>query len=285
MKKLTFVLGSLFLVAAFALPSFAHTFYNNSHSHDLAARPHTERIAPLNYYQQLYREYYRCGSQGCQTEQRIQAPAKPALVNRYGRTIEREVTAENVNNTSRRANTYQNRYLVVRNGNYVDRLGYDASTRSNVSRSTYNVADSGDYSVSSPRGFVRTTTGDYRAKGTSLAYRVLSLDQTRCTSQNFWACAQSQNRAFRGKDGFSVVRNTQTSYRWNQTAHTDFEYFPTVTESFDAVVNGRAYTYYTYTALNPADNTMIRIEGVSTSREKPTAAQTAFQVFETFRFQ
>lgn len=281
MKKLSFVLGSLFLAGAFMLPSFAHTFYETDH-HDLAARPHTERIAPMNYYQQLYRDYYRCGVSGCNTDKRVNMP-RQRVVDRNGRTIVRNINRQNINDTARRANTYQDRYIIVRKGNYIDR-GYSLN-QNNRTRNTYNVADAGDYELTNPRRFVMTENGDYRASGTTLAYRVLSLDQAHCNMKNFWTCAQSHNKAFRNSKALNLVRNVQTSYRWNQTAHTNFDYFPTITESFDAVVNGQAYTYYVYMALNPIDNTMIRIEGVSSSREKRTASQTAFQIFETFRFQ
>jgi len=283
MKRLSFVLGSLFLLTAFASPIFAHTFFQPHGHDDLAARPHTERIAPLSYYRQLNKDFFRFGARECNTEARVQVPTHPAVVNQFGRTIPTEVNSNTIDDITRRANTYQNRYTIVRKGNYVDR-GYDVNAQRS-SRSTYAVADQGDYSLTNPRGFSLNNNGDYRADGTSLAYRVLSLDQNQCNENNVWTCAQSQNQAFRASDAFSVVRNVESSFRWNQTSHTDFDYFPTVTESFDAVVNGKTYTYYTYTALNPVDNTMVRIEGVSQSAEKRRAAQTAFQIFETFRFQ
>jgi len=276
MKKLVLSFGLLIAVSALMSPSFAHLFFQN-HDHDnLAVRPHTERVAPSSYYKSLQRDYYRCQMFDCTGAQnRVTVPLHP----NQGRNA-RPTQAEDI---TRSANTYQERYLVVRRGNYVDRLGYDITERN--SQQIFTIADSADYDIAHPGNFEQTVNGDYRADGTSLAYRVFGLDQGTCTEENFWACAQGQNRAFRAADVFQAVGNVEANYRWNQTNHSNFEYFPTATESFDAVANGQAYTYYIYTALNPIDDTMVRIEAVSSTAEKRTASQQAFRLFETFRFQ
>lgn len=281
MKKLSLVFGALLVVASLSATSFAHYFYRSYQYENLAVRPHTERIAPLNYYRQFYQDYYRCGYRGCTKEVKATIPRTPA-----GAYLRRETRTNDPSQMTRRANTYQERYLIVQKGDYVDRLGYDPSERNlRNPGQVYDIADTSDYTLVDPRGFVRTSNGDYRANGTSLAYRVLGLDSSLCNANNFWNCAQSHNQAFRSSDAFSFVRNVETSYRWNQTNMDNFNYFPTITESFDAKVNGKNYTYYTYTALNPGDNTMIRIEAVSQSVEKSTAAVRAYKLFETFRFQ
>ena len=69
-------------------------------------------------------------------------------------------------------------------------------------------------------------------------------------------------------------------FRWNDTQALSFSRYPTVTETFEA--GGRAY--YTFSALNPVDGSIIRIEGVASARDQNIAAQAMFQVFESFRF-
>ncbi len=280
MKKLAFVFGAMFMATSLFGTSSAHYFYQTHDHHDLAVRPHTERVAPIKYYQQFHRDYYRCGATGCQSRETLQAPQAPhAFELRNQRPTDPALM-------TRYANTYQDRYLIIQEGDYVDRLGYDPVTRSqNATNYATAMASSGSYAIAMPGGFSQTSNGEYRGSDTSLAYRVLSLGDNRCTVTNFWTCGQTYNQAFRQSSAFAAVQNVVTEPRWNQTEHETFDYFPTITESFDAVVNGVPLTYYIYTALNPLDNTLMRIEAVSQRSEKTTASERAFQIFETFRFQ
>jgi len=270
MKKLALAFGSVFLLSAIVLPGFAHQFFR-AHNHDnLAVRPHTERIAPLNYYQVTARR----------EQQRQQRALNSSL-----RT---SVLSENRTSSSsnpRRFNTTQDRFFIVREDNFRDRLGFNENARNIGSlNNIYKPTDFDGFSFSHPRSFVRTDNGAFRGSGTSLAYRVLKLDGGTCTLASFWTCAQSHNQAFRSSDAFAGVRNVQTSLRQNQTDHFSFDFYPTITESFDTIVNGKAYTYYTYTVLNPLDNSIIRIEAVSNTFEKPRVAQVTHQIFESFRY-
>lgn len=270
MKKLILAFGSVFLLSAVILPGFAHQFFRGHNHENLAVRPHTERFAPLNYYQVVNRRAQL-------RQQRLAS-----------RSLRTSVLSENRTSSAsnpRRFNTTQDRFFIVRENNFKDRQGFSATGRNVGSlNNIYKPTGFDSFAFSHPRGFVESGESTFRGPNTSLAYRVLKLNSGTCTLASFWTCAQSHNQAFRNSEAFSVVRNLQTSLRRNQTDHLSFDFYPTITESFDTIVGGKAYTYYTYTVLNPLDNSIIRIEAVSNTFEKPRVAQVTHRIFESFRY-
>lgn len=274
MKKLILAFGSVFLLSAVILPGFAHQFFRGHDHENLAVRPHTERFAPLNYYQVVSRRAQL-------RERRAQNQARVSNVS----SLTTRPRTSGVDNP-RRLNTTQDRFFIVREDNFKDRLGnVDLNNRNrDVISNIYKPTGFDGFSFSHPRGFAETENSTFRGTGTSLAYRVLKLNSGTCTLASFWTCAQSHNQAFRSSAAFSSVQNVQTSLRQNQTNHSSFDFYPTITESFDTRVNGKSYTYYTYTVLNPLDNSVIRIEAVSNTSEKPRVAQVTHNIFESFRY-
>jgi hypothetical protein len=174
-------------------------------------------------------------------------------------------------------NTFQSNRLVVRNGDYVDRsvnyLGEPKVEDLAVVDATYYTVDT--------MAFSKDSSGTYRNNGTSLAFRVLqSPSSYKCSETNFWSCVARLTQNFKATQNITNVTNANQDFRWNDTQALSFARFPTVTESFEA--GGR--TYFIFSALNPADGSIVRIEGVASARDKDIAAQEMYKVFETFRF-
>ena len=291
-KKLFFGLGLLAVVGGAVSLSMAsryqyHQFQrygyttpnHQAHRHTSVYRPHSYSMVALSnpgFYRNLSRNRYqpKCDLRtefGCHYFNKQQGQYRPAR-DRMDYKLQRPHLYPRVENT------FQSNRLVVRNGNYKDRV---TAYRGEPSGRDFSVVDPLTYSVETYR-FGQDNAGTYRAPGTSLAFRVLqSPDRYKCSQSNFWMCVNRLTINFRTNQNLGYVTAVNRDFRWNQTRDLSFERFPTVTESFDAA-NGQ--TYYIFSALNPIDGSIIRIEGVSNSGEKRMAAQQMHQVFETFRF-
>lgn len=239
-------------------------------------RPHSRSVynGYANYYRNLSRNIYRpkCDVRdqyGCHyyNKQQLYRPAKDEL----------DYKLQRPHLYPRIENTIQTNRLVVRNGNYKDQIvPYNGEPTVN----DLAVVDAGTYTLDT-MGFTKDGSGTYRQQGTSLAFRVLSSPSDyKCSQTNFWSCVARLTSNFQAAQNLGSISNLNRDFRWNDTEHLSFQRFPTVTESFDA--HGR--TYFIFSALNPADGSIVRIEGVATQGDKNAAAQAMYQVFESFRF-
>jgi len=246
------------------------------HRHASVYRPHS--VSYVNPYANAYRSNFRnqykaqCDLRteyGCHyfNKQVMYRPAKDQL----------DYKLQRPNLNPRIENTIQSNRLVVRNGNYVDRLGvYPGEPQAE----DLAVVDPTYYTVDTT-AFVKDGSGTYRNNQTSLAFRVLqSPSDYKCSQTNFWACVNQLSNSFKSSQNLNNVATIGQDFRWNDTQALDFARYPTVTETFEA--GGR--TYYTFSALNPADGSIVRIEGVASARDRNAAAQAMYQVFESFRF-
>ncbi len=164
---------------------------------------------------------------------------------------------------------------VVRNGNY----NLKSDNTVNQALHTYKMPQ--NFTLGLPGNFVEKD-GIFRSNDSSLAFRVIS--GGKCNAIAFTSCVSRLDRNFEKTSNLTNVYGKQVFHRWNQTILSDFDYFQTVTESFDARSKGRNNSYFTFTAMNPETGEITRIEGVSDSRERARAAQQMHQIFETFRF-
>lgn len=288
-KTLLLGLGlTIFLGSAVALSSASRYQYHQfqrygyttpnhqAHRHASVYRPHSRSVYSgyPSYYRNLSRGRYlpKCDLRdqfGCHyfNKQQQYRVAKDPL----------DYKLQRPHLYPRVENTFQSNRLVVRNGNYKDRI---ATYRGNPQSQDFVSVDAGYYTVDTSR-FGQDGNGAYRAPGTSLAFRVLqSPNNYKCAQSNFWACVNRLTKNFQDSQNLGYISGVNRDFRWNQTQDLSFERFPTVSESFDAA--GR--TYYIFSALNPVDGSIVRIEGVSHQRDKNYASQAMFQVFETFRF-
>lgn len=239
-------------------------------------RPHSRSVynGYANYYKNLSRRSYRAkcdlrDEYGCHyfNKQALYRPAKDEL----------DYKLQRPHLNPRIENTFQSNRLVVRNGNYKDRV---STYRGDPRAEDLQVVDAGYYTVDT-MAFVKDGNGTHRQNNSSLAFRVLqSPGSYKCSQTNFWACVNRLTSNFQTSQNMGSVVNINRDFRWNDTQHLSFARFPTVTESFDAA--GR--TYYILSALNPVDGSIVRIEGVSHARDKNQASQAMHQVFESFRF-
>jgi hypothetical protein len=240
-------------------------------------RPHS--VSYVNPYANAYRSNFRnqykaqCDLRtqyGCHyfNRQALYSPAKDRL----------DYKLQRPQLNPRIENTMQSNRLVVRNGDFVDRtyayLGEPKIEDLAVVDATYYTVDT--------TAFNKDGSGTYRNNQTSLAFRVLqSPSSYKCSQTNFWSCVAQLSRNFRTSQNLTNAVSLNQDMRWNDTQALSFAKYPTVTENFQA--NGR--TYYTFSALNPVDGSIVRIEGVASARDQNIAAQAMFQVFESFRFQ
>lgn len=247
-----------------------------AHRHDSVYRPHS--ISYVNPYANAFRSrnanQYKAQcdlrtAYGCHyfNKQAMYRPAKDMM----------DYKLQRPQLNPRVENTFQSNRLVVRNNNYTDR---SVAYRGEPAVSDLAVVDATYYTVDT-NAFVKNSSGIYRSNNTSLAFRVLkSPSNYKCSQNNFWACVSRLNKSFKSTQSINSVINVNQDFRWNDTQSLSFARFPTVSESFEA--NGK--TYYMFSALNPADGSIVRIEGVASARDRNAAAQSMFKAFESFRF-
>lgn len=245
-------------------------------------RPFSNRIGPYRY---------RANNKSCNNcRYTYQHASRRNDVTKYAQYKTRQISyrkrielkrQREVMHYPRYANTVTSAVNVVRNSDYVLKIGVPggAIVRSNGNKT--NLFED-EYAVEVPQGFYRDANGVYRKTGSSLAFRVLSAGK--CNSQGFTTCVKGVSNNFKDEQNLGSVRNYKQVNRWNQTVHTDFNYYPSVTESFDATVFGREHSYFIYNAVNPENGQIIRLEVVSDRGEKLRSMQSVFNMFETFRF-
>lgn len=187
-------------------------------------------------------------------------------------------------------NTTSNRH-VIRRGQYQPKHGYtydrntgkiisQKHTRNNTAPNA-NTINNANYTLTIPQGFSQDSQGIYRKSSSSLAFQIKNAGT--CQSNNAIGCMNQLSTQFKSAQGLYNAQNHNKDFRWNQIIHNDFTYSPTITENFSAQVNGKNNTYYTFTALNPHNNQVVRIEAVSNAKDRYQAAQDIFRVFETLR--
>ncbi len=247
-----------------------------AHRHSSVYRPHS--VSYINPYANTFRSRNRnqykaqCDLRteyGCHyfNKQNMYRPAKDMLDYKLQRPAQ----------NPRIENTFQSNRLVVRNNNYVDR---SVTYRGEPSVRDLAKADTTYYTVNT-NTFTKDSSGTYRSNNTSLAFRVLtSPSNYKCSQNNFWACVNRLNQNFKSTQGINSVLNANQDFRWNDTQALSFARFPTVSESFEA----KGKIYYLFSALNPADGSIVRIEGVASAHDRNLAAQLMFNTFESFRF-
>lgn len=181
----------------------------------------------------------------------------------------------------RYANTVESAVNVVRNSDYRLKIGVPGGAVAQANEAKENLIEN-EYAIEVPTGFYKDENGIYRKQGTSLAFRILSAGK--CNSLGFTACVQGVSNNFKDEQNLGSIRNYKQTTRWNQTIHSDFTYYPALTESFDATVFGRDHSYFIYNVINPEDGSIIRLEAVSDKGEKAQSVKSVFNMFETFRF-
>lgn len=297
--SLSLALGIVLLSGALTINSFAHSlggsrdrcfvgnidgkarFQAHDHHelhHHKPARPFSERIGAFQYRVQ---PNGNCQISGVQHSSRRHDVGYHKQYNTSNLTREQKLTAQRAVFGDGSAGRYENNVIsnrnVIRNNNYVyENAIYNLRRNAVVQESTANFA------IELPFGFGRDTQGVYRSKNSSLAFRVI--DGGECNSLSFSSCARTANQNFQSANELSRAYNQQEFTRWNQTVHTDFDYFQTVTSSFDALSGINENAYFTFNAIHPITGELVRIEGVAKGNEKDRAAQIMFQLFETFRF-
>ncbi len=261
-----------------------------THNHYTAYRPTTNRVYGINYGNR-YRNQYKAqcdyrDQYGCHYYNKNVYSYNPNYGYRQNRYALNQHNSEDYKLNRphlypRVENTFQSDRLVVRNGNYRDRV---INYRGRAKAEEFYPVEAVTYAINH-QGFAPDGAGAYRASGTSLAFRVLQTpDRYRCSQSNFWSCAAQANRDFRSVQNLGQIYDHHTDFRWNQTQDLDFAYYPTITESFNSNNAGRNMVYFTFNALNPLDGSLVRIEGVADAREKARASQIMHNVFESFRF-
>lgn len=243
-----------------------------------ATRPFSNRIGPWQYRKtrtkckncKIYKNPHASGRDDVYLYDQYK---KSNLTRAQKLAYQRQIFGEN--NGGRILNTVASNRNVVRNNDFVYKAG-KLDTRNNVVRTQPK-----NFTVSVPRSFVKTD-GIYRTQNSSLAFRVTSGGT--CNPIAFQDCAKRLDNQLQKESNFAQIYGEQTFHRWNQTVLTDFDYYQTITKSYNATNGGKHHSYFTFTALDPNTNEIVRIEGVANSRESNIAAQQAHKIFESFRF-
>ncbi len=184
----------------------------------------------------------------------------------------------------RNANLYQSIENVVRNT--PKREDYISKANSLVKETVFNSIkriDNNKYSFQIPTGYKLTSKGTYENGKSSLAFRIVKTNKE-CVQGDFQQCALNLGENFRREQDITKISQLEKDYRFGQTVKYSFDSFPTLVEGFKARAFGSSNVYFLFTALDPSDNSIIRIEGVSKEKDSNLAAETIHSVFETFQF-
>jgi len=184
----------------------------------------------------------------------------------------------------RNANLYQSVENVVRNTqkreDYLSKE--DLLVKETVFKTIQRV-ERNKYSFQVPYGYKLTSRGTYENGTSSLAFRIVKTDKE-CAQDSFRQCALNLGENFRREQDISRTLQLEHDYRWSQTVKSSFDSFQTVVEGFAANSFGSENVYFLFTAIDPYDNSIVRIEAVAKTQDADMAAKTMHSVFETFRF-
>lgn len=280
---------------------YVYHLYQNSDYYQQSrgqVRTVTNRIAPIsNYGRSTYRNYNSHNRYG-QTQNVYRHPSNYPNAYKYNPqyrgTQPFNPLARDANGAYkygghpgtdvRVENTFQTDRLVVRNGNYKEVLNYNPQSVQEALYGTQNQQLTGGQYYFNRLGFSQDRYGNFRSTDTNLALRINSTKASGCTGSNFENCTYQLTQDFVTRQNLSRMTNQTGSYRLNETNYLDRNDYPVIVESFDAVKNGRQYSYFIMTAINPTTQEVVRIEGIAPTQDKDMAARYAYRVFESFRF-
>ncbi len=139
------------------------------------------------------------------------------------------------------------------------------------------------YTLTPPAGFRRGKDGIYRNRFSSLTFRVVKTPaKYQCVQTSFELCAINLGKGFSRSQHLRQITNhvTRSHYIYTQSD----KKVPAYTEKFEGTVFGSENVYFLFNALNPEDNSVIRIEAVAHKRAQTEAAKMMFEVFKSFHF-
>ncbi len=306
------LLGLGLMIVATASVSFSdasryvYHLYQNSDMYQStrgAVRTVSNRIAPYsNTGNRTYRSQYNNYSSNCYNNCQAGISRHPSGVRNAYRylpgyqgtnPLNRNAYLKNryqydghPGNDVRIENTFQTNRLVVRNGHYKEVRNYHPNSNQPARRTSNSGSQVGmDTAYTfSQYGFSADRNGVFRSRNTSTAFRVHRVGQVPCSQANFGQCAQSLTQNFVNAQNLQGISHQAGSQRINQTNYLDRGYYPTVVESFDGIKNGRSYSYFILTAMDPTSRNVVRIEAVAPSGDRAGANHYMHQVFESFRF-
>ncbi|MCF7812389.1 hypothetical protein K9M59_02220 [Candidatus Gracilibacteria bacterium] len=142
------------------------------------------------------------------------------------------------------------------------------------------------YTLEIPAGFTQGIDGDYKSTYNSLTFRISPTpEKYSCVQPSFELCAINLGKGFKDSQNLVQVSQLNRSEDWDQTVGRQMLLYPTFTESFHATAFGSQNIYFIFSALDPSDGSVIRIEAVAKEHDAEIAAQVMKKVFQSFRFQ
>ena len=148
----------------------------------------------------------------------------------------------------------------------------------------FKTLDPKDYLVAVPSSFSKVKDSVYKNKEIPLSFRIVRSPSRYKCNQNFALCAISFNKDFKHKQQVHGSYDRLVRFQKKQTRAHDFKRYPTFIENFKASLFGQENIYLLFSAYDPTDKSVIRIEAVSDAHYEKEAAQMMYQIFETFRF-
>lgn len=149
----------------------------------------------------------------------------------------------------------------------------------------FAVVDEDNFYLDIPAGFTKGSDGVYRNPRSTFSFRIVRTpEKFHCPYESFTICAINLNKDFREQQKIVQTGSLDNSFRWRQTLEDEFIYYPTLVESFHGNLYGNENVYYTFSALDPEDHSVVRIEIVANQRERIDAADMAQDIIESFRF-
>lgn len=298
MKKFLLSLGVLMvsgaaitvgLASSYSYHLTQYPYYNQYYPNLRTYRPVSNRLAPWQYRSQGANKVTCHRGEPCYDvamqsgKNALARQAQPYRAGNYRAAID-AYKRSRASQNPRYPNTYQGKRLYVRKGDYVETgvsyLGHD----DDENNSNLTVGEDSDFDLKVGK-FNQDASGVYRMRDSSLAFRISKTPSAyKCAQSNFWSCAMNLNKQFRDTQKLGAIFNLNNEFRWNQTNDMDFDYYPTVTETFDTLNGSKRHTYFVFNALNPNDGTITRIEGVTNTVNSDSSAKEMYRITETFRF-
>jgi len=250
---------------------YAQYTYNSGYKQ--GARHHSYRRGYYNYYRSHARRSARYNRQ--------YGRQYPAYVNSYrqrsrmpmNRVHNYRATQEKVPSNARRITLRQVQKQVKE------------MKRNNVRPTSVDRADF--YTFEIPDGFYMDSDGVYRDQSSTIAFRIVKTPKDySCVQLTFELCAIDLGKEFKDSQNLVQLSQMDRTMRWRQTVDNAQAYIPTLVESFHAVgYQNNKHVYYNFSALDPRDGSVVRVESVALGRDTNRVAKTMNRVFESFRFQ
>ena len=137
-----------------------------------------------------------------------------------------------------------------------------------------------------PDTFKQKADGLFHHRYSSLAFKIVKTPaKYTCTKSRFLFCIRALGEDFLNSQEIYKSKNLAKKTKWKRYDTEDgVADYPNTFEAFEGNIFGQDNVYFIFSALDPEDNSILRIEAVADKKELRFSSETFISLIQSFKF-